>query len=68
MRDKDDKVKNTSFELRQLIIYNFNEREIFEYINVEKITIKNIVKRFKNKNRILFIIQKKSPKELFYEK
>lgn len=62
------KSKNTSFEIRQLVIFkhakNFSVREIADELNLPKSTVYDIIKRFKREDRIESIPQAGQPEKL----
>lgn len=62
------KGKNTSFDLRQLVIYHNAKgksyREITEMLKIPKSTVADIIKRFRDEDRIDSIPQKGRPKVL----
>ncbi|XP_017760222.1 PREDICTED: uncharacterized protein LOC108550838 [Eufriesea mexicana] len=66
--DMGRKGKNTSFDLRQLIIFHRGERkpyrDISSLLKISKSTVADIVRRFKDEDRIDFIPQSGRPAAL----
>lgn len=60
--------KNTSFDQRQLVIFHFakgkTNREISELLNIPKSTVGDIIRRYKNEDRIDSVPQNGRPKIL----
>ena len=62
------KSKNTSFEIRQIVIFkhskNISVRKIASSLNLPKSTVHDIIRRFRQEDRIESIPQRGQPEKL----
>ncbi|KAJ4447205.1 hypothetical protein ANN_09207 [Periplaneta americana] len=62
------KGKNTSFEKRQLVIFHHvkgrTHREIAEMLNMRRSTVRNIIRRYENEDRIEYVPQRGQSRKL----